>query len=201
MSINQFTLNNLYSQGILDYVPYDLCGGANVSTLQGMQNPYLSSAMQGNLYQTSGTLTDSFTSSIAFGGINGNVGFNNPQAGMNGFGVQGIGVNSNAGMNGFGMSGIGTQSNAGMNGFGMTGVGTQSNAGMNGFGGGFGKLGQNTAAFISGIPNTVKGLISAGLIIGTTVFCLKGKKKPPVEKTGFWSKLNPKNWVGKKVKK
>lgn len=197
MSINQFTLNNLYGQGILDYVPYDLCSAGNVSALQGMQNPYLNTAMSGNLYQTSGTLNDSFTSSIAFGGINGNVGFNNPQAGLNGFGAQGIGVNSNAGMNGFGMSGIGTQSNAGMNGFGGF-VNPHSHAGENGFGGGFGKIGQDTASFVSRIPNSVKGLISAGLIIGTTVLCLKGKKKPPVEKTGFWSKLNPKNWGNKK---
>ena len=53
---------------------------------------------------------------------------------------------------------------------------------------------------------TLKGLIAATLIIATPLLLLRGRKKPPIPapttsnaaKTGFWSKLNPKNWLGKK---
>ena len=94
-----------------------------------------------------------------FGGVNGNVGFNNPQAGINGLG----GVNGNVLTN-------------------------NSQAGINGFGGGFGKLGQA----ISNTPNSIKGLLAAGLIIGTAALCLKRGKKPPVKQpqtSNFFSKL------------
>lgn len=95
MAINPYTLNNLYNQGILDYAPYDLCnGGINVNSLDGMQNPYLNAAMQGNLYRNS-NISDSFGFSTpqaqnagvdAFGGINGNIISNNSPAGINAFG-------------------------------------------------------------------------------------------------------------------
>ena len=62
MAINPYTLNNLYNYGILDYAPYELCnGGVNVSSMNGMQNPYLSNAMQGTLFQQYGSQADSFT--------------------------------------------------------------------------------------------------------------------------------------------
>lgn len=52
-------------------------------------------------------------------------------------------------------------------------------------------------------PVFVKGLLAGGLMVGTLVCLLKGKKKPPVtassSKTSFWTKLNPKNWFKKKV--
>lgn len=61
MTVNPYTLNHLYSQGILDYVPYDLCPAAqNVPIMYGFQNPYLNTAMQGNLYKNSTEANDTF---------------------------------------------------------------------------------------------------------------------------------------------
>lgn len=181
MAVNPYTLNHLYSNGILDYVPYDLAGGVNVSSLNAMQNPYMMSAMQGSLYQNYGNNADSFV--------------------QNSNGIQGYGTQTNAGMNGFGMQGIGDYSHAGMNGFGVQGIGTNSQAGINGFGGGFGGLGQdvsngvkNTAGFLGSLPNTVKGIASAAILIGAAALCLKGKKKPPVSEGSKW---NPVNWFKK----
>lgn len=181
MAVNPYTLNHLYNNGILDYVPYDLTGGVNVSSLNGMQNPYMMSAMQGALYQNYGRTADSFGSNL------------------NG---QGYGIQPNAGLNGFGIQGIGRHSQAGINGFGLQGIGTNSQAGINGFGGGFGGLGQdvsngvkNTASFLGGLPNTIKGIAAAAIITLTAALCLKGKKKPPAVTEG--SKWNPVNWFKK----
>lgn len=209
--VSLYSLQNLYNQGILDYVPAELANSQNVSSLAGMQNPYLNMAAQGNLYQTAGMNPDSFSYSgtnlgfqdgtaghlnagyvggsynngfanagmNALGGINGSIGMNNSQAGINGFG----GVNGNVGFN---------NSQAGMNGFGGVSGNILTNnspAGRNGFGGGFGKLGQTVA----NTPNIIKGLIAGGIIIGTTMLCLKKGKKAPVkvqsQNTSFLSKL------------
>ncbi len=55
---------------------------------------------------------------------------------------------------------------------------------------------------------TLKGLIAAAVIIATPLLLFRGRKKPSLPapapapantvKTGFWSKLNPKNWFRKK---
>ncbi len=173
MTIDPFTLNSLYGQGIIDYVPYDL--GVTPTPVSGITNPYLQSAMQGNLYQTHGTINDTFTQS--------------------------------AGMNGFGVEGIGNESSAGINGFGQSGIGEASQAGTNGFGGGLGHLSadvshgvEKTLSFYDRIPTFVKGLVSGAIVVGTIAYCLKGKKKPPETKTGFWSKMNPVNWFKHKDK-
>ena len=90
MALNPYTLNNLYAQGILDYVPQDLCA-VSPSPLAGMQNPYLNSAQQGALDQNSNT-GDSFSPQVesagvnAFGGVNGNIITNHSNAGLNAFG-------------------------------------------------------------------------------------------------------------------
>lgn len=191
--VSLYSLQNLYNQGILDYVPVELASAPNVSSLAGMQNPYLNMAMQGNLYQSAGMAPDSF--SYANAGINaitqdgtaghanagyvgGNAGGGYYTAGLNGFG----GVNGNVGFNNpqAGINGLG-----GVNGNVLT---NNSQAGINGFGGGFGKLGQA----ISNTPNSIKGLLAAGLIIGTAALCLKRGKKPPVKQSqtsNFFSKL------------
>lgn len=191
--VSLYSLQNLYNQGILDYVPAELASAPNVSSLAGMQNPYLNMAMQGNLYQSAGMAPDSF--SYANAGINaitqdgtaghanagyvgGNAGGGYYTAGLNGFG----GVNGNVGFNNpqAGINGLG-----GVNGNVLT---NNSQAGINGFGGGFGKLGQA----ISNTPNSIKGLLAAGLIIGTAALCLKRGKKPPVKQSqtsNFFSKL------------
>lgn len=170
MSVSPYTLNNLYNQGVLDYAPYDLCTGVNMNN-----NLYMQNAMQGSLYQNYGSGSDMFVNNGVNGGVNNSIGFNNLQTGMNGFG----GVNGNTGFN---------NSQAGMNGFGGVNGNIISNnpqAGINGFGGGFGELGQK----ISNVPTFVKGLVSGALILGTAILCLRGKKKPPVQEQGFFSKL------------
>lgn len=204
MSVSPYTLQNLYNKGILDYVPMELASSANVSSLAGMQNPYLNMAAQGGLYQNYGMQQDSFSYTGAnsginnqmnyqngmnnFGSIRGNFGFNNAsQAGMNEFG----GINGNIGMN---------NPQAGMNGFGGVNGNMMMNnpqAGINGFGGGFGKLGAEVSNTVSNTPSIVKGLIAAGIMIGTTALLFKRGKKAPVkqqtnhnffDKLKFWKK-------------
>ncbi len=159
MSVSPNTLNNLYAQGIIDYTPYDLCGGANVSSFAAMANPYMNSAMQGSLYQNYGMAGDSFNSQIPQGGMGmygfgGGIGFNNPQAGMNGFGG-GMSFNN-------------------------------SPAGINGFGGGFGELGNSVSKMPSFIKGLASGAIIIGTL---ALCLRGGKKKAPVNTESFWSKL------------
>lgn len=58
----------------------------------------------------------------------------------------------------------------------------------------------NAAQQAKNAPSFLKGLAAGGIIIGTLVCILKGRKKPTVEeavKPGFWSKLNPLKWFKK----
>lgn len=185
MTVSPFTLNNLYSQGIIDYAPYELCNsGVNVSSLNGISNPYLSAAMQGNLYQNYNKLGDSFS-------------YNTPYM------PQEIGVNSQAGTNAWGLSGIGTNSNAGLNAWGKGGIGTQSQAGANAWGG-FGDVSRNVdgaISFFDRIPTPLKGILAGFLMFGSVALALKSRKKPTVcEKSSFFSKLNPMSWFKKNKK-
>ncbi len=167
MSVSPYTLNNLYNQGILDYAPYDLAGGVNVSALNGITNPYMNMAMSGAMYQNYGMYGDAFTP-------------------MN----YAIGQFSNTGMNSYGQNGIGDFSQAGMNAYGLQGIGTHSNAGMNAYGGGFKEFGIKTINFFQSIPNTIKGLFAGALIVGTTIHCLKRGKKPvPQQNQSLWNKF------------
>lgn len=188
--VSLYSLQNLYNQGILDYVPTELASGPNVSSLASMQNPYLNLAAQGNLYQTAGMTPDGFSYSGA------NLGFHNGTAGHANTGYIGMDssfYNSKAGLNGLGgvNGSIGFNNpQAGLNGLGGVNgniLTNNSSAGMNAFGGGFGKLGQA----ISNTPNAIKGLVAGGIIVGTTLFCLKKGKKAPtkVQQESFLSKL------------
>lgn len=134
MSVNPYTLNNLYSQGILDYAPYELCNsGINVSSMNGISNPYLNTAMQGTQFQNYGQTPDSFCASGKTGTVQPNPEMGSAQVSSS-FGNENIGINSEAGSNAYGISGIGTQSQAGVNAYGISGVGTNSQAGMNAYG-------------------------------------------------------------------
>ena len=245
MAINQFTLNNLYSKGILDYVPYDLYTTAPVGSMQALKNPYTnvvsdyknilgnniqalgadtfvsgssgdSGSFVGNnvgySYGNNGVVTtgtyggDSFQSSAGMNGF-GLAGIGtHSQAGLNGFGNNGIGIQSSAGMNGLGIIGFNADSNAGVNGFGNQNIGAESNAGINAFGGGFGKLGdmvsngtKNAFSAVESAPTVLKGLVAGTIVFATLYSCLKRGKKPKVtQKPSFWAKLNPKNWFKKK---
>ena len=197
MSFNAFTAQKLYENGILDYVPMDLVSGpmigAGMNTMNGQQ--YLNYAMQGNLYNSYGCSCDSFTSSNQ-NHINldsTKIG-NKSNVASNAIGFFGIGHKSNAGANGFGLQGIGNKSTAGVNGFGLQGIGNKSNINFESSFGGFTDAknsASDTANTIGSIPKPVWGILS--LIIGgiALVSLFKGKKKPPVEKTSFWSRLNP----------
>ena len=56
--MNQFTLESLYSNGIIDYIP-DVYG--NSSYPNNCKNPYLTDAMSGDLYKQAG-MPDSYSS-------------------------------------------------------------------------------------------------------------------------------------------
>ena len=188
MSVNPYTLNNLYSQGILDYAPYELCNsGINVSSMNGISNPYLNTAMQGTQFQNYGQTPDSFCASGKIGTVQPNPEMSSAR-GSFGFGNDSIGINSQAGSNAYGLQGIGMQSpseQAAWGGFGDTSQGIKD---------GISKV----SGFTQNIPSPIKGLAAAGMMIGALALALKTKKKPQVKpKTNFFSNLNPVNWFRK----
>ena len=188
MSVNPYTLNNLYSQGILDYAPYELCNsGINVSSMNGISNPYLNTAMQGTQFQNYGQTPDSFCASGKIGTVQPNPEMSSAR-GSFGFGNDSIGINSQAGSNAYGLQGIGMQSpseQAAWGGFGDTSQGIKD---------GISKV----SGFAQNIPSPIKGLAAAGMMIGALALALKTKKKPQVNpKTNFFSNLNPVNWFRK----
>lgn len=73
MTVNPYTLAKLYNEGIIPYIPYDLCLGTPItqsglmnsygSTMNGSQ--YLASAMKGDMYGYYGNCNDSFTRSAS----------------------------------------------------------------------------------------------------------------------------------------
>ncbi len=204
MSVNPYTLNNLYSQGILDYAPYELCNsGINVSSMNGISNPYLNTAMQGTQFQNYGQTPDSFCASGKIGTVQPNPEMSSAR-GSFGFGNDSIGINSQAGSNAYGLQGIGAQSQAGSNAYGLQGIGMQSPSEQAAWGG-FGDTSQGikdgiskVSGFTQSIPSPIKGLAAAGMMIGALALALKTKKKPQVKpKTNFFSNLNPVNWFRK----
>lgn len=204
MSVNPYTLNNLYSQGILDYAPYELCNsGINVSSMNGISNPYLNTAMQGTQFQNYGQTPDSFCASGKIGTVQPNPEMSSARASF-GFGNDSIGINSQAGSNAYGLQGIGAQSQAGSNAYGLQGIGMQSPSEQAAWGG-FGDTSQGikdgiskVSGFTQNIPSPIKGLAAAGMMIGALALALKTKKKPQVKpKTNFFSNLNPVNWFRK----
>ena len=204
MSVNPYTLNNLYSQGILDYAPYELCNsGINVSSMNGISNPYLNTAMQGTQFQNYGQTPDSFCASGKIGTVQPNPEMSSAR-GSFGFGNDSIGINSQAGSNAYGLQGIGAQSQAGSNAYGLQGIGMQSPSEQAAWGG-FGDTSQGikdgiskVSGFAQNIPSPIKGLAAAGMMIGALALALKTKKKPQLKpKTNFFSNLNPVNWFRK----
>ncbi len=185
MTVSPFTLNSLYAQGIIDYAPYELCNSSvNPVPLTGMANPYLTSAMQGALYQNHGKSGDSFSYSSPLGMHHSE----NSGTGHNAWGVQGIGTESSAGLNAFGLGGIGTDSHAGFNAWG----------GFNDVGGNISSHLDGSVPFLDRIPKAVKGIAAGVLMIGSLALVFRSRgKKTPVKKTGLFSKLNPVNWFKK----
>ena len=197
MAINPYTLQGLYNKGILDYVPTDLVDGAQVSALNGMTNPYaggisadqyMKSAMQGNLYQAHGNMSDSFTRST--GVLPGYEAYAQSQ---------GIGSKSTVGTASFfGSNDIGSNSQIGINsiyGNGQ-GIGVNSPMGISNQFGGIpdvgGEIANGTAKaynIASKVPNIAWGILG----LGAMCFALKKvftRKKP---KEGFFKRA--KNWI------
>ena len=193
MAVNPYTLNHLYQNGILDYVPTDLCSGVNVSALTPAMNPYMQNAMQGELYQNYTVGDDKYTPSV-----NLNNPENQSQAGWNASGMPGVGSYSRAGWNAWGMPGVGVNSRAGVNSFGMPDVGSSSNAHLNALG--INDFGENNSSDStkrsSGIiPTMALGLLSVGILGGTLMYCLRKGKNASVnfgnkllDKLKFWKK-------------
>lgn len=202
MTVNPYTLNMLYQNGILDYVPTELYMPLPLGSTASMQNPYLNTAMQGNLYQQAGNYTDSFTPSGNYTGLV------NTQIGSQ---------STNGIAQTFGFGNIGSESQYSM--YGNPDIGNESQINFNSINGGLPdiKTGfSNGINKISSLPTAIKGILSAGLIILTLGCMFKGKKKKgsktilqklnpinwfkkekpkpkPIKKT-FWQKINPKNW-------
>ena len=204
MSVNPYTLNNLYSQGILDYAPYELCNsGINVSSMNGISNPYLNTAMQGTQFQNYGQTPDSFCASGKTGTVQPNPEMGSAQVSSS-FGNENIGINSEAGSNAYGLQGIGAKSQTGENAYGLQGIGMQGPSEQAAWGG-FGDTSQSikdglsrVSGFAQNVPSPIKGLAAAGMMIGALALALKTKKKPKVKpKTNFFSNLNPVNWFRK----
>lgn len=204
MSVNPYTLNNLYSQGILDYAPYELCNsGINVSSMNGISNPYLNTAMQGTQFQNYGQTPDSFCASGKIGTVQPNPEMSSAR-GSFGFGNDNIGINSQAGSNAYGLQGIGAQSQAGSNAYGLQGIGMQGPSEQAAWGG-FSDTSQGikdgiskVSGFTQNVPSPIKGIAAAGMMIGALALALKTKKKPQIKpKTNFFSNLNPVNWFRK----
>ena len=202
MAINPYTLNNLYSKGILDYVPMDLCNGyINVSALQDLQNPYLNSAMQGNLYQQQGVQNDSFIKS-SNSQLNNNIGSqsNISLANQFGFGetntnpqntfVLGLGTignNASDSMNTFTTSNNGNTPSESTAWGGFSDTKNNIHSGIN-----------NTLSLWERTPAPIKGVAALGLMIFGMAAAFKTKKKPQAHNTSFLSKLNPINLFKKK---
>ena len=205
MSVSPYTLNSLYQNGILDFVPQDLCYPLPAGNMN-MQNPYLNAAMQGNLYQQYGNGSDSFTRTNFQGGYydaqigsQSNAMQNAISGGVSGYGAQ----NSNGIGSMFGFNGIGSQSNAGVSMFGETGIGGQSNINMQNTYGGFSDVKNNLAkgfnqasGVVSSTPTAIKGLFAAGLVTLALFGLFRGKGSKKNAKN-FWSKFNPANWLKK----
>ncbi len=223
MTINPYVLNSLYNQGIIDCVPMDLCTvspmtqsgvmeTAGLSTMPQIGNikqnitgsqiinqntynstqtgsQYLDTAMKGEMYGYYGNSYDSFVRSSNNYNQQSNVSTakNKMSRLDNGIGSEYNGANAAYGIN----NGVG--------------IGIDHERMANDLDGQNLRVSikQAAASAKESVMNShpaVKGLLSIGIIGGTILLLLKGKKKPAVQpqtNTSFWSKLNPKNWFRK----
>lgn len=220
MTINPYTLNSLYNQGIIDHIPYDLCMGMPITQSGMMENMGLSTmpqmgginpAMAGgamgvgqNAYGMSAMNGSQYLDSAMKGEMYGYYGNSNDtfvrSSGSNTQRVKSSGLKEMLGMG----NGVGRDYNF-------------KNAALdpnNGYGKGvdFERMandrdGQNFRMSITeaaseakeGVMNShpiVKGLLATAGVALTLVLAAKGLKKKPaeevVEKTGLFAKI--KNW-------
>ncbi len=198
--MNQYTLQNLYNKGIIDYVPLELTAPTPAGGMTPMRNPYLDMAAQAGLYRNYGAGGDSFSySGNNYAGNYSNQTGSQSNSFSNMFGLNGVGKNYTGGTGMYGNQGIGGNYTGGTGMNGSQGIGAQSQAGGVNMFGGFNDVQktfsnglQNGAAWYANTPNIIKGLIATALIIGGLAACFRGKKKPPVN-TGngenLWTKI------------
>ncbi len=192
MAVNPYTLNNLYAQGIIDYVPAELLMPTPVGSMQSMTNPYLNLAKQGNLYQQHGSGDSfSYTGNVpAYAEVN-EIGSKSSSGILSMFGDKNIGVNNSQGV-------VST--------FGQNGIGYDNQNNIASMYGGFGDTRQNISngfgkaqAIYNGTPTVLKGLAAGAIGLWALVHCFKRKKAPKNSKS-ILAKLNPLNWFKKAPK-
>ena len=143
MSISQYTLETLYNNGAIDYVPYDLM--MPMPSVQMNANQYMNAASQGNLYANYGA-NDAFVG-------------NSPALNALGISPQDFDTKQ-----------------------------------IDEYKKSLRKGSEKNTWVLSNPKQIVKGLVGAGVIMGT-LFCLfKGKKKPATPVTGgtttnLWTKF------------
>ena len=202
MAINPYTLNSLYQKGIIDYVDPELCMGQPVISQYNMQNPYMNTAMSGNLYHNHGTQADSFS-------FNGNNVYGNETIGSksssfsNMFGLGGIGNKSNSTVNMFGTSGVGAKYNSDLLGTGDSSIGANYQGGGENAYGGFADVRNNinggmakVQSVYNSTPSILKGIAAVGIGLLGIKMLFRGKsskagKKGFLNKLMFWNKQTP----------
>ena len=222
MAVNPYTLQCLYEKGILEYVPYDLMGGAPMAAISSTGvNPYMQSAAQGSLYQNYGAGHDSFTHSSDYISGSATPGIYSNYGGHNGIisgsrsvstpmSAYGIGTRT---ANGSTFGAYNTQNALGIN---NTGEFNRQNAlgidefmgseyGTGSYGGAFSDVrngltnGFRTASStVSSAPKIVRDIAAAGIALLGIMYLFKRGRKPSIPQqtnnSGFLSKINPKNW-------
>lgn len=221
MAINSFTLNNLYNNGILDYVPYELCSTSPISNMQPLQNPYsnLVAEEKGNFQSynndTFSKNNNSYNQNLNFSqnnqgvmtsGMYGGDSFFNNSLYSGSMEQNNNGLFSTTNPSYQTIPGLGLVGQNGDNGLGLikdfqgNNINTLNNPpqSMMNLNTNLTNHMKNATSFINQTPNFVKGLISGTLLLGTLLFCLKrGKKAPTQTQKSFWSKLNPMNLLKK----
>ena len=171
MAINPYTLNHLYMNGILEYVPTELMMPSPMGIMSTNTNNYMNLAKQGALYQNHGAITDSFHSSFTPAYTPNN--YQSVSTGANYGASLGRYAGSSYTHNGYGFYGnntaIGSRSNTGgANAFG--GFPDVQNAVSNGF--------NKTMSIVNNTPKLILG-IAAGIIgITGVAMAFKRGKKP-----------------------
>lgn len=205
MTILPGSLDHLYYNGILDHIPYEAYeiipaapsqAAYNISNMKGQiygnsANSYGASFNSSNYYQT-GAMSSTLP---MYGGSYG--GYISPFADLESVAYLNNKSNVYGNVNAFGSPSYN---------FSKRDI-YPSEYNESGFKNSIYKEAKGTKEGVLNSHPTLKGLIAAAVVIATPLLLLKGRKKPPVSapkpantvKSGFWSKLNPKNWFKKKA--
>ena len=162
MVVNPYTLQHLYNNGIIDYVPQGLVGNVNTMMLNSMQNPYLNLAKQGALYNGYDERDCFYRNNLATQPIiDSEIGSHNTSGVMQNYGFEkGIGIHANYGVTDF----YGSSSNIGVN----------SNDSFSNPYASYAK--ENINDKESNMKNSwLKGALAGTIIVGTLALLFKGR--------------------------